>query len=364
MSRGYNALGDVIKKTVDGRDLNSIWEEFAQTITARNQHRQAIASLFSYPTTLAADEVVQPQSFDDFEAASEFGEPKSIRAGANTIKTGFGFQFYDLATRFTWRFLAEASAAQIESAHQAALDADNRLVWKTIMGGLLTKTTIATRPVNEDGVAIVPLWDGETDALPPEHAGQTFVAGHQHYLTSGGATFDGTDLKDIIRHVTHHGYGVGDGTRLLVLMHPDQGEVARGFRVAGSQPQPFDFIASSEAPAYLTNLNVVGQTPPNEFNGLKVIGSYGNAWIVEDWMVPTGYLVCVATSGADAAGNPLAFREHKRQELQGLRHIAGNSKDYPLTESFYSRGFGVGIRHRGAAAVMQVTAGAYTAPVL
>jgi len=362
MSRGYNALGDVIKKTVDGRDLNNLWDEFQQTIALRNAQRDAIMNLFTFPTTLAADEVLQGQTGDDFEEASEYGEPKSFRAPSTTLKMGFGFKWYDAATRFTWKYLAEASASQIESVHSAALDADNRLVWRLVMNGLLTKTSIATRPVNEDGVPIFALYDGDTDATPPDFAGQSFAAGHQHYLTSGATVIDGTDLKDVIKHVTHHGFGIGDGSRVIILCHPTEADTIRGLRVTGGAP--FDFIASSDAPAYLTTLHVVGQQPPTELHGLKIIGSYGNALVVEDFFVPEGYVVAVATGGPGSALNPLGWREHKRPEFRGLRQIGGNSKDYPLVDAFYSRAGGVGVRQRGAAAVMQVTAGSYESPNL
>ncbi|WP_068433325.1 hypothetical protein [Piscicoccus intestinalis] len=73
----------------------------------------------------------------------------------------------------------------------------------------------------------------------------------------------------------------------------------------------------------------------------------------------------MATSGANSDRNPLAFRQHVRREYQGLRQIPGPNGQYPLAESYYSRGFGVGVRHRGAAAVMQVTASTtYTPPSL
>jgi hypothetical protein len=46
-----------------------------------------------------------------------------------------------------------------------------------------------------------------------------------------------------------------------------------------------------------------------------------------------------------------------------LRLVKGRTPDYPLIDSFYNRGFGTGIRHRGAGVVMQITAsGTYTIP--
>lgn len=47
---------------------------------------------------------------------------------------------------------------------------------------------------------------------------------------------------------------------------------------------------------------------------------------------------------------------------QGLRHIPGRGP-YPVVDSMFARGFGVGVRHRGAAAVCQIKAsGSYAAP--
>jgi len=164
--------------------------------------------------------------------------------------------------------------------------------------------------------------------------------------------------------VQHHGYGVGDGDQLLVMCNPVEGETIRGLRAGqGTPASPFDFIPSQDAPAYLTDLTIIGSRAPAEFNGLRIVGSYGDAWIVEDHFVPVGYVIAVATGGPNSISNPLGFREHRRPELRGLIQIPGDNKDYPLLNSYYVRGHGIGVRHRGAAAVMQVTANAtYTAP--
>jgi hypothetical protein len=59
----------------------------------------------------------------------------------------------------------------------------------------------------------------------------------------------------------------------------------------------------------------------------------------------------------------IGVRQHVNAAYQGLRQIAGKVPAYPLQDSFFSRGFGVGVRHRGAAAVMQIKAsGSYTGP--
>ena len=79
-------------------------------------------------------------------------------------------------------------------------------------------------------------------------------------------------------------------------------------------------------------------------------------------MCRRGYAALVATGGPNNDSNPVGFREHINPAYQGLRHIPGQGP-YPLMDSFFARGFGVGTRHRGAAVVCQITENAsYTAP--
>lgn len=363
MARGYNAFADIVKTTIDGVDIQELWAEFQATLTLLNDQRSGLTSLFTYETIQPAEEVAQTAgSEDDFEEASEFGVPKAMRNGIELVRVGFPLRWYDTATRFTTAFLRDAPAAQVQAVHSRALESDNRLVFKAIMRALLVQTTPATRPVNEDGTPIYALWDGGADSKPPTYAGNTFAAGHTHYLTSQSVTLDGIDLRDLIRHVTHHGYGSAQGDRVIVLLNPAEGETVQNLRVAGGSP--FDFIPSEGAPSYLTSEVLVGDRPPAEFSGVKVLGGFGEAWIAESFLVPQGYAVAVATGGPNSPRNPLAFRQHKRPEFQGLRQIPG-APDYPLMNSYYSRGFGVGAANRGAAAVMQVTTSAtYTSPAI
>jgi hypothetical protein len=182
---------------------------------------------------------------------------------------------------------------------------------------------------------------------------------------SGGATIDGGDLRDLTEHIQHHGYGLPtNGERIILMVNPAQGETIRGFRrdPENSQAAPFDFIPSVTAPAYLTDQSIVGDQAPASFNGVPIIGSYGDAWIFESYYIPTGYVLAVGTAGPNSSRNPLAFRQHPRTESQGLR-LTSENPSYPLIGSVYEHGFGVGVRNRGAAAVMQIKAsGSYVNP--
>lgn len=85
--------------------------------------------------------------------------------------------------------------------------------------------------------------------------------------------------------------------------------------------------------------------------------------MIESEYIPAGYFTVVATSGADSSSNVIGVRQHKNPAYQGLRIIPGDQARYPLIDSYASRSFGVGVRHRGAAFVTQITTNfEYTPP--
>ena len=125
----------------------------------------------------------------------------------------------------------------------------------------------------------------------------------------------------------------------------------------------YDFIPSSLAPPYLTDKTLIGQRAPAEYGGLQVQGSYGRAILIESNYVPVGYTILAATGGPGSLENVCGFREHSDAAWRGLLLIPGNQQGFPIQESFGHRAFGVGVRHRGAAVALQVTASsAHTAP--
>jgi hypothetical protein len=359
--RGINVGADVLTTTIDGVDFNSIWAEYQAALNLWNSTRDPIIALFTYDTTNAAEALPLDGDTTEFEPASEFGVPKAGRADPKNFVAGYPLQWYDLAVRFTRKFLRDASRVQVDAQQTAALEASNRLQFREALRALVTPQLSGDRSINENGVPILSLYAGSTDDAPPSFAGRTFAPGHNHYLVSGAATIDGQDLEDVIEHITHHGYGIGTAERVVILVHPDQGKVIRGF--AGS---PYDFIPSEAAPAYLSSELIVGDLPPATFNGLPVIGSFGKALIVESYYAMSGYVVGVAVAGANSARNALALRSHPRPELKGLQIIPGEtSRNYPLVEAGYQIGVGFGVRNRGAAVVMQVKAsGSFVAPTI
>ncbi|HEU5223573.1 MAG TPA: hypothetical protein VFU07_07815 [Candidatus Lumbricidophila sp.] len=365
--RGFNVGADVVTTTVDGISLSGIWEEFQTALTQWNTGRSAIAALFTANTTDSSALIPLDGNRVDFQQASEFGQPVGVGVAPGYLRLAFPLDSFDLATRFTRKFLQKAPAEQIRALQVAAQEADNRLVFNKVMSSVTTPTggTWGTRPMNDEGQTIYSLYAGAADDKPPTAPDNaTFAANHTHFLVSGTATVDSSDLEDVMSKVTEHGRGLKSaGETLVVLVNKQEGNQIRKFRAGevnnNAAVATFDFIPSAAAPAYLTDQTLIGDRPPTTFNGLEVLGSYGDALIVQHPLMKAGYMVAVAAGGNSTVG----FRQSPVAAYQGLNLIPGNAA-YPLVDAFYERQFGVGVWHREAAAVIQIKAsGTYDVPI-
>jgi hypothetical protein len=310
-----------------------------------------------------AEDVMQEIGGERLEKASEFGEPTGLKTAPGYVSMGAMFDWYDRASRYTWRFLINASADQIRDATDRMFEADSLTVHDAVLNALFYPTARS----NEFGTNnVFPLYNND-GTVPPAFGGQTFLSTHTHYFASNAAAVDSQDLELLIDAVREHGFTVTDGGTLVVLAPAAIVDVIRTFRAGAtnnnSQVAKYDFVPSQAAPAFFSSEQLVGELAPSTFNGLKVAGSYNDALIVPSFEIPSNYMLSVATYGANNERNVLSFREHPDASLRGFRLVKGKTPDYPLQDSFYMRGFGTGVRRRGAAAVMEVTVGAtYDAP--
>lgn len=365
---GFNEAADVIVQTIDGVNTNELWAAYQQAVALRNQQRQPIIDFLTYRVQSPIESLPQTVGTTRFERASEYGKPRSSRPGASFNWLGFDFDWFDLANRFTWEFLADATAAQVDAVAQAALEADSILmhsmVMWTLFNNVLRSATINTKPYN-----VYTFWNGDTE-VPPAYKTNTFTAPHNHYLTTNrvSTVVVSTDVDAMWTALDEHGYNRGQGYELILMVNKAQGDVIRQFRsVANGGTALYDFIPATGTPSFLlpTTLRVAdGQSqPPSTLRGMTVIGSYGEFIIVQEDYIPPLYMVAFATGGRESVQNPIGIREHANPQLRGLRLVKGRSPDYPLQESIYQRGFGTGIRFRGAGVVMQiVNSASYTIP--
>jgi len=358
---GFNTSGDILTTTVDGFDLNNIWGEFQRATAEQNKVRQTLVDFLTFPVINPIDRVPQIAT-GDFEESSEFGEPRGIRPTGNFFSLGYDFKWYDLASRFTWKFLAEAPKSQVEAIQSMVLEADNRLMFNKVMNALFNNTNRMSSIQGQD-VNVYALYNND-GTVPPTYKSNTFASTHDHYLVSGAAAIQSNDLDDAYEHLRHHGYSFENGVKIMALVHPTEGKVVRKFRVASGDT--WDFIPATGQPTQILDPGTVllgGGQPASQFAGLNVIGSYGPVTIIEDDFVPLKYMAMIGTGGKANLNNPVGLREHSNASLRGLRLVKGPNPDYPLIDSFYNRGFGTGVRQRGGSVVMQIKAsGDYVAP--
>lgn len=355
---GFNERADVQVQAADGSDINEMWAEIAQTLEIRNSQRNRLIDQFTFDVTNPIDIVATP-SVGQFELASEYGQPVGLRGGAR-FNRGYTFDFYDLAVRYTWMYIAEASRQQLESLNNMALEADNNMIFNAIMKTLFNPTNLVGQADNNIPVNVYKFYNNDGE-VPPQYKNNTFAGTHNHYLSSGGATLTSANIVTIEDDLISHGYGPQNGTKLVLWVNRQQGKVIRSFRVTGGAT--YDFIPGDGVGGgtlITVNSGIVG-APSGKVPG--EIGTYGPFHVVEEEYIPAGYIAAIAAGGPDNLVNPIGFRQHTNPAYRGLKIIPGQRSDYPLIDSFYRRGFGVGVRQRGAGIIMQVTTnGAYAAP--
>jgi hypothetical protein len=356
---GFNERADVIQ-ALDGTDLNAFWNEIQETVRLRNQDRSRLIDQLTVRVTGPVDSVTVP-SEAEFEEASEYGQPVGIRAQATRLYRGYDFKFYDLAIRYTWMYIAEADARQLRLLNNMALEADTKLIFQRVMRTLFD-------PLNKQGIAeanepitVYKFYNGDGET-PPAYKHNTFEAGHNHYVTSGGATVTPANLDTLANLVGEHGYTLQNGYRLVLWVNKQEADVIRGFRTATGAT--FDFVPNAigaNGAVWVPNDGQYVGGPNGTVQGQ--IGTYGPFHVVEEAYIPAGYAVAVVTGGPENLQNPIGLREHSNPAYRGLKLIPGQRSDYPLVDSFYRRGIGTGIRQRGGGAIMQITANpTYTIP--
>lgn len=370
---GVNVVGDVlVNKTADGVDLNAVWTEFRDLLDLWNKERTSITDLLAFRTTATGEAVPQNVAVASFEQATEMGVPRAANVPGDALLLGHTFRDFDLAGRFSWKFLRDADLRQVESVMNGVLAADNKLTTGTILQRILDP---AERK-NEFGARVFGLYNGTDGITPPPYLGRTFSASESHYIASRASQIDSADIEDAVRLITRKGFNAESGAQLLILANPDEAERIMAWR-AGHESRPkedaetsgpvasYDFIPAKTAPPFITPTGeLVGEQVPGSFHGIPVLGSYGESWLIQSDYICSGYVLVVASYGPNSPNNVIGFREHPNAAYRDLRHIPGTGP-YPIVNSYHQRSFGVGVRQRGAAVAIQVTTNnTYTAPTI
>lgn len=358
--------GDILTHTPDGVDLNQLWGEFVDANTVYNEHKQGFVGLLTYPVISDIELVPQIGDFQ-FEIATEFGIPRGQNTNISYYQLAYAYQDYDLKLGYTWKFLRDAPSQQIEAIHTKAIQADQALVFRKTMETLFDNRSRQTI-INAMTFNVYPLANAD-GWVPPSYKGVTFDGTHNHYLTSGNATVDSGDFEMAVNTLTEHGYGWDTGTQIVCFANRSEINSIRKWRFgqvsANTVVANFDFVPALGQPALLVPNaeGLLGGQAPATWNGLRVSGAYMDVMVIEEPLMPVGYMMFLSTGGVNTDENIIGVREHASPAWRGLKLMPGNQQRYPLIDGYYVHGFGTGVRRRTGAAIVQVTANAsYTIP--
>lgn len=364
---GMLTQGDLVTVTADGIDLNALWNAFSESIGIYNEAMDSLIALLTYPVTTPIEPVVQIGEVT-FEEASEMGIARGAGLPIEVYQMGYDLRHYDKRNAYTWMFLADADARQVEAIHNAVIWADKRNVFRKVMEAIFDNR-VRRANIRNNAYNVYPLYNGSLDVAPPRYKNNTFDTSHNHYVVSGNAAIDSSDLEDLMELIAEHGYNVQAGTQFLLLANKAEVDVIKTFRRGvvnnNSITAGYDFIpAPNQPPMILPNAEgLLGGQVEDVWNGIPLVGSYGFWRIAEEDYIPAGYLLGIAFGGRFNLMNPVGLRQHQNPAMSGLRIIAGNNQRYPIIDGFYARSFGTGIRQRGGAAIMQIKAsGSYDIP--
>jgi len=359
--KGFNEEAGVIR-AADGADLNAFWREVQETIRLRNESRKGIIDFLTVRTNETTEEVTVPSEVE-FEEASEYGQPEGIRGTAKRFFRGADFKFWDLGIRYTWMALADMGQQQLQMNHNLALEADIKLQFRRVMTRLFNPLNGAGFTDLNEAVTVFAAYNGDGE-VPPAYKQNKFDGQHNHYLTTGSASVTSAAVDRMADDLAHHGYTLPNGYKMILWVNKQEADIIGRFRV--TLGDKYDFVPNQSlyngAVWVPTDGRYVGG-PTGVVPG--EIGTYGPFHVVVEDYVPAGYMAAITTGGADNLANPIAFREHSNPAYRGLKVIPGQRSDYPLVDSFYRRGMGTGVRHRGSIVLMQVKeAGVYSIPAL
>jgi hypothetical protein len=330
--------------TIDGQDVNTIWEEANARLAAFNRVTDAATAFMSFPVATTTEKVGVPRN-PGFQQATEFGRPTKIRV--ETVTRAYPLTHFDLGYGYSREYLDYATSTQI-----MAVEAEVRNAWASLRRNKVLEAIFTAANGSQEALSIKRLYNNDGE-VPPKFKRWTHSGTHQHYLTSNAASLAAGDLNTMEEELIHHGFGEF-GEQLILMVHRDEMDDVRGFT---------NFVpAETSTVPRIINTARIGAQPGFSGQGLVAQGHHNRLTVVENNDIPSGYLMCFATGGTFASRNIVGLRVHENPSARGLRLVEGPNGRYPLIDAVYDGYVGAGVRQRGAATVMQVTTGSYTTP--
>jgi hypothetical protein len=280
----------------------------------------------------------------------EFGTAPPTKVTAGSV-VGFPLNRYEKAWQGTKRWLAKATMGELLAQVDYMRTADRLNMIREAKIAIFNPVNYAadeylgdhrTQPI----IAVKRLINADSMPIPPGPNGEIFDATtHTHYL--GTAAFAMADLVAVKETVLEH-FGNGD----FVI------GIARAQEAAIRAMTPnFVYVLPGAQVGPTTAIQIPGMALPIVPTGRRQIGEFDGIPVeVKPW-VPSNYIVVYNRSV-----KPLAIRVEGggTGELQ----IDAQDEKHPFRAETYSREFGIGVRNRHAAAVLNTNNATYTAPSL
>lgn len=310
--------------TSDDVDSRMLYKEFQQGVQMYNEVEWGLLKRFVRETSKESVRIWQ-RNMEFVTAAEGYLETwQKIRATEIMLP----LEEFEIGFAFTKKAIQDSTAGELKETQAEALRADQRLLAKRFFFRTLIPGTGALR-----ATASVGWWDANMasgdGAAPPSWKGNSFTVTHQHYTTSGAADIALNDLTSLKRNIREHGYS-GPLFLFMNSLQVQECEDLAGWTTAMTPNTIVETVATQ---------------------GFEAIKQFQGFTVIQDDWIPENYLLAI-----EAKIRPITMRLPLNRTAQGLKLWEGPYSAYPLQEAYYSHRFDMAVCHRGAGAVMEITA--------
>lgn len=328
---GYEAVQDIVEAELEAHNAirDQMVEDYAETTTRPTEPEGTGQMLQGTMTKVDSQARVRTQ---------RNGMPE---------KVSFPVERSQFAIGFDADFLRGASVAEVATRALAVFKADATDLINQLKYALFNPVNYTFYDeLNDDmPLSIKALFNG--DGVVPANGpnSEIFAGTHNHYMTA--AAWNETAADSLVLNVAEH----NGSANVRLHINVAQESATRAF--TGFYPILDARVVPSSTTAYAQGSLNTGN------RGNRLIGIYNNCEVwVKPW-VPSGYILAVDVGSASKVAR---IRIPEDANRQGLRMVA-ETVLFPLQSKTWEIIRGVGIKTRSAAAVLQITGGAYTSPV-
>ena len=271
----------------------------------------------------------------DMTEMDEFGRPISKK---NVVGQTVAFPIKTFASALGWteKFLQLHTPAELVAQYDQIRRGHSEQLLLQIKKAIFNSSNYSqTDPYNSVSLAVKRLINADSSVIP-EFGGTTFAgASHTHYLATASGSFAATDIDALISTVAEH--GLTKGLKVFV----NGADIAAISALTGFTALSSSLLFGTSGTNQKLDMSDVSNYLAGLWDGLYEV------W-VKNLMIPSGYIMCVAT---DEVEKLLGFRQLPQPELRGLPFDAMFS-DKPLVAQNAEAIFGFGVWNRLSGAVM------------